>query len=179
MKPLILATLLCFALSACRKETDVTPSPELFPLEYYFVNATASPLRGVNLTTYTYFPDIDKTTIYYKHFSPVQARDSLLIRVDTATITKSWGYAGCQTQFEVNVIERRPGAMLYVSTWLTERSLVSGKADARTYFQWPGDTLKAVKTKGYFVKEIMTGPLSRSSYALTSAVTQAQRSRRN
>lgn len=159
MKPLILVTFLALALMACRKETEETPSPELFPIDYYFINATASSLPGVNLTTYTYFPDIDKTNVYYKHFSQVQALDSLLIRVDTATITKSWGYAGCQTQVEVNVIERRPGALLYVSTWLTERSSVSGKADARRYFQWPGDTLKATKTKGYFVKEIMA-PLS-------------------
>lgn len=136
----------------CRKEADIDPIQESFPIRYYFINASAGQLNAVNLTTNTYFPKINKTNIYYKSFPRVRVSDSLLISVDTSSITKSWGYVGCKTQLEVNVIEQRPGSVLYVSTWLTKRDSIKSKSDAQLYFVWPKDTLTAKKTAGYFTK---------------------------
>lgn len=137
---------------SCRKEVDIDPTQESFPIRYYFINASAGQLNAVNLTTNTYFPIINKTNIYYKSFPRVRVSDSLLISVDTSSVTKSWGYVGCKTQLEVNVIEQRPGSVLYVSTWLTKQDSIKSKSDAQLYFVWPKDTLTAKKTAGYFTK---------------------------
>jgi hypothetical protein len=141
-----------FSVSSCRKEVDINPTQESFPIRYYFINASAGQLNAVNLTTNTYFPKINQTNIYYKNFSRVRVSDSLLISVDTSSATKSWGYIGCKTQLEINVIEQRPGSILYVSTWLTKQDSIKTKADAQLYFVWPKDTLIAKKTAGYYVK---------------------------
>ena len=137
---------------SCRNEVDIDPTQESFPIRYYFINASAGQLNAVNLTTNTYFPKIDKTTIYYKSFPRVRLQDSLLITIDTSSTAKSFGYIGCKTQLEVNVLEQRASAGLYVSTWVTNQNLIKTKSDAQLYFVWPTDTLTAKKTAGYYVK---------------------------
>ena len=154
MKLIAVPALLMILLIAgsCRKEADIDPAQESFPIRYSFINASAGQLNAVNLTTNTYFPKINKTTIYYKSFPRVRILDSLLITIDTSSLTKSWGYIGCKTQLEVNVIEQRAGSLLYVSTWLTKQDSIKTKSDAHLYFVWPRDTLRAKKTAGYYTK---------------------------
>jgi hypothetical protein len=139
-------------MGSCRKEGEIDPTQDAFPINYYFVNRSASQLNAVNLTTSTYFSKIDKTTIFYKSFPRVRSLDSLLITIDTSSANKSLGYIGCQTQMEVNVIEQRTASLLYVSTWVTKRDSIRAKSDAQLYFVWPEDTLTATKTAGYYVR---------------------------
>lgn len=137
---------------SCRKEVEINPTQDLFPIKYYFINSSANQLTAVNLTTNTYFPQINKTNIFYKNFPRVRSLDSLLISIDTSSSTKSFGYVGCKTQMEVNVIEQRTGSVLYVSTWITSQDLIKTKSDAQLHFVWPKDTLTAKKTAGYYVR---------------------------
>ena len=137
---------------SCQKEREINPDQELFPIRYYFINAASSQLNAVNLTTNTYFPKINKTNIFYKNFPRVPSQDSLLITIDTSSVTRSMGYVGCKTQLEVNVIEQHTSSLLYVSTWLTDQDSIKTKSDAQLYFVWPKDTLTAKKTAGYYVR---------------------------
>lgn len=148
----IASFIVLLVVGSCRKEVEIAPTQELFPIRYYFINASAGQLNAVNLTTGTYFPKINITNIYYKSFPRVRVSDSLLITIDTSSIAKSLGYIGCKTQLEVNVIEQRPGSVLYVSTWLTKQDTIKIKSDAQLYFVWPKDTLTAKKTAGYYTK---------------------------
>ncbi len=154
MKPLLLISVVTLFLMACHKDEVVEDKPNLFPIKYYFINTSPNVIWSVNMTAYTYFPEVNQTNIHYKNFSNVATQDSLLIRVDTSSVTKSWGYVGCQTQLELNVMERRPGSMLYISTWQTDRGEIQSEADAQVFFTWPGDTVRATKISSRFVKEL-------------------------
>ena len=124
LSAVITSFIILLIVGSCRKEVEIDPTQESFPIRYYFINASAGQLNAVNLTTNTYFPKIDKTTIYYKSFLRVRILDSLLITVDTSSATKSLDYTGCKTQLEVNVIEQRLGSIFYVSTWLTKQDSI-------------------------------------------------------
>ena len=148
----IASFIVLLVVGGCRKEGEINPTQESFPIRYYFINASAGQLNAVNLTANTYFPKINKTNIFYKSFPRVRVSDSLLITVDTNLVTKSLGYVGCKTQLEINVIEQRPGSVLYVSTWLTKQDSIKTKSDAQLYFVWPKDTLTAKRIAGYYTK---------------------------
>lgn len=149
---LISLLIVLFAFGGCQgRETEVDPAQELFSVKYHLVNTLPSSIRAVNLTVATYFPRIDKTNLWYKHFAPITPLDTISMTVDTTSSTKSFGYVGCTQQMEVNLHYDINDSITYVSTWITKQDTIRIKQDALICFHWPSDTSKAKKTEGYYV----------------------------
>ncbi len=137
-------------LSNCQGALDLPSEEEkYFTLTYrleglldenYEVKDTT--ILGVELRTATYYPEIDKTRLYFKTFQKRDYPGGFYIRIDSV-------YIGCKYQMAVLFCKKQPTDYNPDRTnwwvYVTRQDTIITFSDSVFTFKWPEDTLSVVE----------------------------------
>ena len=126
--------------AGCKEIVVEPPEPELFDIEYWFINHGDPDIRAASIRSLTYYPNIDSSNYGYTLFQTPAIDDTL------RQIIPMKGYIGCRTQMaiSINKIWMPDTEPCWRYFYFDEIDTIKKVSDRITIFSWPQDTTRAI-----------------------------------